>query len=482
VENLVLFEGNEVKVKTDESVRKVFLDELPRHGNTNRISWKECKDCYFNFQWDNIIGTIKIIDVKTENKYTKLLLQYKDNKKWITPSHISECKIAMLIGIKTYEYSYNVNDTIKDDKRNIEILEQIKIIKSSGRRERGYKYKCLIDGNIDNISEFNLKHGQGCNVCSNNKVLKGINDVYTTDFWMIKYFKNEEDAHKYSRNSHSKIDTICPDCKIKKQTIVKNLCIYGFSCPKCGDGISMPNKIAFNMLEQLLGFDNFEREYSPKWIDRRLYDFYFKLNKKEYIIEMDGRFHNIDNNMNGNTKEESKVVDDYKDEMAELHGIEVIRINCDYENNDRFEHVKNNILKNEKLNELFDLSIIDWTKVYKYIFTNKMKESCDLFNSGRYNAKEIGKILKLSSTTITKYLKNGTKLNLCNYNGKDSTIKSTSKKVKCIEYNLIFNSLSECAREVSKLVNIKLSKIGISRVCLGYQKTHNNLHFEFIQS
>ena len=132
------------------------------------------------------------------------------------------------------------------------------------------------------------------------------------------------------------------------------------------------------------------------------------------------------------------------------------------------------------MHELFDLNTIDWVKVQEYTFTNKMKEACELFNSGKYNGKEISEILKLSNTTVTKYLRRGANLNLCDYKGKNNTIKSVSKKVKCVEYNLIFNSLSECARELSKIINIKLNKSNISRVCSGHKKTYNNLHFEFV--
>ena len=82
-----------------------------------------------------------------------------------------------------------------------------------------------------------------------------------------------------------------------------------------------------------------------------MYDNYFVYNNKEYILEMDGGFHSIDNLMNGQTVEESKSIDDYKDTMAKEHGIEVIRIDCYYKSKDRLEYVKQNII-DSKLNKI----------------------------------------------------------------------------------------------------------------------------------
>ena len=124
------------------------------------------------------------------------------------------------------------------------------------------------------------------------------------------------------------------------------------TCKCCGDGVKFPNKFAFNLLEQL-GLD-FVTEYSPKWIGRKSYDFYIP--SLNLILEMDGGFHNKDNKMSGQTKEESREIDDYKDKLAKEHGIEVVRIDCDYYIlTERATYIKQNIL-NSKLSTLFDLN------------------------------------------------------------------------------------------------------------------------------
>jgi hypothetical protein len=106
-------------------------------------------------------------------------------------------------------------------------------------------------------------------------------------------------------------------------------------------------------------------QYSPKWIKPKKYDFYIPSMK--LIIEMDGGLGHgsKDNNMNGMTKEESKAKDDYKDELAKLHNIKIIRINCDYNDTDvRFKFIKQNTIN--KLRNVFNLNNINWNK-------------CDLF-------------------------------------------------------------------------------------------------------
>lgn len=462
----------EKKVK-QEQVRKVFLDELPKNKG-EKVDWLKCKNYRVRFIYDDIQGWIEIADVKRENSRTILYLKYLDNDifKMFT-GHFAKCKLKELLGLINHEYNYNIEEIIKDKKRNLLILKQY-----HKKEYRYYKYKCLNCGYFGDISEGNLNEGKNCSVCSHNKVEKDINSIWATDNELVKYFVNEHESYKYQHYSEHIIEVICPDCRTIREISIASLYGNGFTCPKCGDGISMPNKIMFNILEQLIGVNAFKREHSPDWIGRRLYDFYFKLNNKEYIIEMDGGLGHgkTDNLMNGITKEESKAIDDYKDEQAKLHDIEVIRIDCDPS---KFEYIKQNILANKELNRIFDLSIIDWKLVSKAIITNKMKEACDLWNNG-YKIKEISDIYKIGESTIRRYLKNGTALNMCLYDGQKELSESVSRKVKCIEYNLDFNSITECAEELSNMLNIKFNIGNISQVCKGNRKTHNKLHFEYL--
>lgn len=469
--------------QSNEKIRKVFLDELPkRNGKNNQTDWLKCKHLSFQFQWDNLIDTIMILDIKRENRKTKLLLKYKDNEMWMDNGHLVNCKIAMLIGVKTYNYSYKVGDIVKDDKRNIIITKLIRI-----KEYRAYEYKCLDCGYMGTITESHMSGKRGCPICKNKNIIQGINDVSTTHPHLIKYFTNIKDAYTNSYGSDNEVILKCPDCGFEKKMVIGEFIKNGFACPKCGDGISLGNKIIFNVLEQLIGIDNFQTEYSPEWckylykdkLRHGRYDSYFRLNNKEYIIEMDGGLGhgNKDNNMNGMTKEESKAIDREKDKLAEEHGIEnPIRIDC---NPSKFDYIQDNILNDNRLNKLFDLNKINWNNVFQYTLTNKMKEACDLWNNGN-GVKEIAKMFKMNKGTIVLYLNKGTTIKICNYNGKKEVIKGSAKQVRCIEYNLTFNSVTECAIELSKILKHKCTIVGISNACTGKRKSYYKLHFEYI--
>jgi TATA-box binding protein (TBP) (component of TFIID and TFIIIB) len=313
---------------------------------------------------------------------------------------------------------YNNKNIIKDITiidRKIEV-EKLK----DKRKQKGfttnnikyYKYKCNLcefrcDEHYKNgeykeeywIRESFIKHSN-CLFCTGQIVISGVNDISTTHPHLIKYFKNIEDTYKYSYGSNKKLISKCPDCGFEKEYKINVITIHGFSCTICSDGIKYPNKFSYELLNQLnktYKFAYLEHEYSPDWIGKMSYDNYFIYNGKEYIIEMDGGFHNKDNNMSGQTKEESKLIDDYKDKLAKEHKIEVVRIDCDYGNelNKRFELIKDNILSSNKLNQIFDLNKIDWLKCNEFACDNLIKEVCKIWNTDKYTTVTLSKEVKL---------------------------------------------------------------------------------------
>jgi predicted transcriptional regulator len=194
------------------------------------------------------------------------------------------------------------------------------------------------------------------------------------------------------------------------------------------------------------------------------------------MLEMDGAFHKIDNNMNEQSAEQSQYIDNEKDRLAQEHGIEVIRIDCTISD---FNYIKQNILDNASLNKLFDLNSVIWDDVLQHTLTNRMKEACDLHNEGMC-VREIAKVLKITNCTIVRYLNNGRILNLCGYDGKIDKVRNLEKKVKCVEYNLIFKSVSKCALELSELLDVQLNVSGIALVCRGKRKSYHKMHFEYV--
>lgn len=298
---------------------------------------------------------------------------------------------------------------------------------------------------------------------------------------------NREIRIDYKGRKYKYYNYYCNACGFNDGWIRETALLTSNSCPKCGDGFSIPNKIGLNVLEQLNII--FKTEYSPEWIGLRRYDFYFKLNNKKYILEMDGGFHNKDNLMNGQTAEESKSIDNYKDRLANEHDIEVIRIDCDYTSvKTRFDFIKQNMLDNVKLNELFDLDAIDWLNVCEFTLTSRVKEACDYWNSGIESTKEIGIIMKLHSITIENYLKQGNEFNWCKYNttktSKPKTSKPrTGKPVEIFKDEIslgVFESCLELERRSEVLFGVKLYQSHTSLVCRGKRKSYKGYTFTYI--
>lgn len=376
------------------------------------------------------------------------------------------------------KYKYNNGDIVKTKTGLIQIINQIKI-----KNRKAYTYKCLICCNEDNILEDNLKQKRGCNVCCipSRKVLKGYNDLWTTHPKIAKLLKNTEIGYEKSFGSQQKEIFICPNCGYEKSIKIAQIIRKGFGCPKCGDGISYPNKFMFNLLEQLKV--NFICEYSPAWIKPKKYDFYFKLDEKEYIVEMDGIWHISNNKINGRTKEESQLIDNEKDKLAKKYNIRVIRIDCRYS---ELEFIKNSIIQSELSKLLnFKEEDIDWLKCHEYACNSLVKVVCEMWNNDIKNTKDIAYKLKINRVTVIRYLHHGTKINICNYDSKKEMIlngekngkKNNKKQVICITTGEIYNSIAEVKNKLG--IRIGACLTGDAKSAGRHLKTNEKLKWMY---
>lgn len=337
---------------------------------------------------------------------------------------------------------------------------------SSGFNKKGYWFKCLDHPNheaeLKSIRDF-TQGKKGCIVCIQ------CNTIEITHPHLATFLVNKEDGLKYSIWSHGEVFLKCPDCGYEKKMRIGTLMRQGFGCPKCSDGISYPNKIMFNLLDQLQL--NFKPEYSPEWMSPKRYDFYIELEDKKYIVEMDGAWHEKDNNMSGQTKEESRIIDNYKDDLAIEHDIIVIRIDS---SRSELEFIKTNIL-NSKLAQLFNLFDINWVKCHEYACSSLVRSICDLWNSGVKNTTNIMSILKLGRGSVIRYLKQGSQLGWCDYDANITRLLNwerfkdiggyNKKKVICLTTGEVFNSQTEAGKKYNT------PSSGINRCCNGQRKS-----------
>lgn len=341
---------------------------------------------------------------------------------------------------------------------------------SMGFNKKGYYFKCLIyplehHSELKNIASFTMGHigSLNCNQCNSfgQYMINKFNIVNIESYWSNKNLISPFEVD-YSSNKSFLLK--CFNCGNEKKTSLNRFVRQGLSCNICGDGIPYPEKFMYNLLTQLA--IDFEYQYSPKWckyIFKGLqrtgrYDFYIP--SEQIIIEMDGGLGHGNRTLNDITKDQSLLIDSTKDELAKKHGIEPIRIDCNYTGMDEFHYIKENICTNSKLASLFKIDNINWYMIYNNCQNSLVKKTCDIWNKGINNPTNISKILNLNRTTIEKYLKHGTKLGWCNYNPKEMVrknhiligqmnVKRCSKKVYCIELQQLYSSTCSASRHLN---------------------------------
>jgi len=349
---------------------------------------------------------------------------------------------------KAIKYIYKIGETIETKTGKIKILQETRV-KNGNTTRKGYVYECFIDGDIDTISESDLKKRNGCKVCSGRKILKGYNDIATTHPYLVKYFVNTEDAYKYSHGSEQKVFTKCPDCNIKKEIIISNLCKRGFKCDICSSNKSIGEKTMFNILTQLN--IKFEKEIVFIWSKNiqvsnvklcgyKRYDFYFELNNEGYIIETHGMQHYEEGfertkNKKCRTFKEEQENDKIKKKLALNSGVKeenYIVIDCRYTD---FIFIRNNIL-NSELNELFNLSEICWDKCLDSLSISIVKKISEMWNSVK-DINRVAKDLKMNRNTVRDKLKVGTLLKFTDYDAEEEIVKRNYKSINtmtCLLY------------------------------------------------
>ena len=293
-----------------------------------------------------------------------------------------------------------------------------------GHNEKMYFTHHLPDGSSHTLySKPDRIYKCKCPVCSGMQVCVGLNDIWTTNPDLGNLLANPEEGFKYMQNSNKHTDFKCPTCGYicKDKSINQVNRDMDVRCPVCKDGISYPNKLIFNSLLQIKDkLDFLEREYRPKWCKFELkgktrtgiYDIYFGINNKQYIVEMDGGFHEkLHSKVKQYTLDDIKYIDSMKDKLAINHGIEMIRIDCSYDYHDRYIYILNNIL-NSNLTKILPLESINFDEANIKSQKSLLVEACDLWNKG-YTAHEIMSELNIGKWLVPSYLKQGQKYGLC---------------------------------------------------------------------
>lgn len=306
-----------------------------------------------------------------------------------------------------------------------------------------------------------LNNHSGCPYCCGRLPIIGETDLWTTRPDVASLLLNPEDGYNLKEGSHTKTDFVCPNCNsILKNKAVGNVSKRGLQCAVCGDGVSYPNKFARAMLKQFDIYD-IEYEWIPDWLKPYRYDNYFEYNGIEYVLEMDGGI----GHGNVTYKIQEKDIDGIqrdmiKDNLAFAHNINVIRIDCNYCNSNRFEYIKNNIM-NSVLANILDLSVVDWESCDKLAQSSMICCVAKMYDDGM-TIKEIIESTGYGRTTINKWLKHAAKINICTYDPNESKLRSrrlVEKKIN--QYNKlgIFIAVHISQRDAEKQTGVLSSAI-----------------------
>ena len=312
---------------------------------------------------------------------------------------------------------------------------------------------------------------------------------------LINFFLNYKDTLIYSANSGVKTQLVCPICGAIKTQRIEDFIYHGFSCPICGDGVSYPEKLLFNVLKQLnVDFLQQITKDTPgfHWIDGKYrYDFYIEHNHQRCFIELDGRFHNRDLfDMCKNVRKN----DLHKNELAHENNIEMIRINCDYPNfKKRFDFIKENI-ENSKLSNIIDFKLVDWDYANKMSTRSNVVVAAQLWEDDRLYLSDIANELGVSQNTVREYLKIGTRFGLCNYNREETyarkverfgniALKGANKQVAVFNNNIlvgVFFNATELENMSDELYGVHFKRSVISSTCIGRVHSYFGYSMKYI--
>lgn len=436
---------------------------------TRRWTDAEYKDELYRVHGGNIVSLepYKNMNTKILHRCNKHNYEY-----YVNPASVIKrkqgCKYC-----KSEKISNASKDTIEDVKKKIFNVwgNEVELLE---KEYHGSSKKMLFKHNMKDGTSHTFYstanaviQGQGCGVCAGRQICVGYNDIATTNPYVASLFENEEETHLYTEWSNTSVNFKCPNCgHIRKIAISLVSKDNYMSCPICGDGYSYPNKFIYNCLFQIKEtLDFLHREYTPDWckfdfhgnLKTGTYDIYFSINNATYFCEMDGGIGHGNHEI-GLSNEDALFIDKEKDRLADENGVYVIRIDCNYETNDRYEFIKNNILNSELAN-IIDLSSIDFDKANIDAQSSLLVKACDLWNNG-YNVHQIVNDINIVRSTVKNYLKIGSKYGICkNYSSKESTYRSHGKEIICLNTKKQFRSIVDGANYY------ELSPSDISKCC-----------------
>lgn len=273
----------------------------------------------------------------------------------------------------------------------------------------------------------------GCPYCFGKRVLKGFNDMWTTDPNLASHLANVEDGFKYTANTNKKLLWLCKDCGKEFYMLLSKLRNRLNKCPYCSGNKSYGEKFLSNLLDQL--YIPFETHIKFEWSDNKEYDFYIP--EHNCIIEVNGKQHYTSSDfsyLGGRHYYEEIANDEYKKEMALKNNVFNYIIIDARESNIRW--MKNSICNsNLPIILNFNYKEIEWDECNEYALSNDTKLICEKYNELK-NIQFVADYFHCSYNTVKNKLKQGTINGWCNYDAEQAIKQAYIESSKRIIENM----------------------------------------------
>lgn len=326
-----------------EARRSVDLSGLPVKYDGN-IDWVHSIGKTIPFTYEEISGDALI----TEYHYPVVTLVYGDNAiqvKTYILRHNGNWNAAKLAGRENGKVIWNYEiGQVLESQNNGKLLITDRFVQTHYPTKNGrqytnhikcYKYHCMLCGYDGEAKAAMLvSKQQGCPVCSGREVMRGVNDMWTTNPHIAKLLLNPKDGYTHSRYSSAYLYWKCPSCgNPVYHKSVSNVFKHGLVCKLCSDHISYPNKFISSLLQVLSIV--YISEHSFPWSKNpedpisktKVYDFY--LPDYNLILEAHGIQHYQENGLSKKRSlEEEQANDECKKRLALQNGYNFMAIDC----------------------------------------------------------------------------------------------------------------------------------------------------------
>lgn len=466
---------------------KTWIDLSQVKRTENRYAWNNSIGSIIKFYALNnyheyINGEFKILDCFNKNGNRKISILYNNQNFILSTLSVLNANLLVLL---SKEFKYSIGDKIFVDHSVLKIID----VKKENNKKY-YKYICKNYGYSGWKEETTFKDtvDSGCPCCSIpiKKVVKGINDINTTDNWMIKYLKNKDDGYKYTSGSNESVCLICPDCEIEKCQKIFSLKNDGFSCECKVDGFSYPEKFFSEILRQLkvLYIFQYNSRYCS-WSRKYLYDYY--LPDYNIIIEIHGRQHYDEIKAWNISLQEESENDKNKKILALKNGIsDYIELDC---RKSVVSYIKKSIMTSilpKILNFIED--DIDWNLCNEKATSNIIKEICYFYEENKHEmlVTDIASKFNISRYCLRNYLLRGNEFGWCHYIANGRTIAPKKfPKVQIIKQDKvigIYNSIKELEQISKEKFDVSLQSNTISACASGSYKypTYKGYSFKYV--